>query len=367
MKQMFRYCFLLFFLVNTLLSVYAQDTETIYATSRLKGMAEHLELPGIDSLSPGVYHSYTFESHPLTVRVNQWREVDHIGFRLFTDDNLRQRSFSPVYDFIERYFLELRLPSDLDSAFRLFMDKVYIDGDIGNIFSFDGLETFHESYVHSKSYRISWNRMGKELITVAFEMDYQLLSGCNILELENNLVRNIQRYVPEMENSETMLKNDFESSSGVFVDRGDTYLVDLVRNDLYYVKKGDDYVLIHDQQKANQSIANMMLSPYASGNFDLNLTFDKYGYKEEKIRIKLKQWIGYCLSEGCIGYFGIKSKDDTFLNGTVFMVNKKKGYNHILSVEVPLSIIGKQEGKIDARLYAYIPMHNVSEKYFQMK
>ncbi|MDR1202392.1 MAG: hypothetical protein LBL58_12325 [Tannerellaceae bacterium] len=366
MKQMLRYSFLLIFPVNIFLCVYAQSAGITYSTNRLKEMAEQLDLSGIERLSPGAYHSYTFQSHPVTVRVNQWQEVEHIGFWLFTNDNIRWQNPSPVYDFLERYFLELRLPSGSNPVVRLFVDKVYISGDIDVIFSFDGTETFQESYIHSKLYEVSWTRMGKELLSVSFDMDYQLLSGCNILELENNLLRNIQRYEPDDKKVETSQPTDnFDTSDDYFTDRGDSYLIDLIRNDLYYVKEGDGYMLIHDSLKINQSIANMMLSPHVSGNFDLNLTFDKYGYKEEKIKIKLKQWIEYCLSEGCTAYFGIKSKDATSLKGTVFMVNKKRGYNHILSIDVPYRIIGKQEGGIDARLYAYIPMHNVSDKYFQ--
>lgn len=366
---MLRYSFLLVFLINTFLPVYAQNVGITYSTNRLKGMAEQLDLSGIERLSPGAYHSYTFQSHPVAVRVNQWKEVEHIGFWLFTNDNIRWQNPSPVYDFLERYFLELRLPSGSNPAARLFVDKVYINGDIDAIFSFDGTETFQENYIHSKLYEISWTRMGKELLSVSFDMDYQLLSGCNMLELEDNLLRDIQRYETEGEKAGTYqpVKNNFDTSDNYFTDRGDSYLTDLIRNDLYYVKKGDGYVLIHDSLKTNQSIANMMLSPDASGNFDLNLTFDKYGYKEAKTRIKLKQWIGYCLSEGCTAYFGVKSKDGESLKGTVFMVNKKRGYNHILSIDVPFRIIGKQKGGIDARLYAYIPMHNVSDKYFQIK
>ncbi|MDR1403490.1 MAG: hypothetical protein LBJ60_07315 [Tannerellaceae bacterium] len=370
MKQMPGYRILLVFLVNLLPYAHAQNAGITCASNRLKDMAGQLELPGINSLPPGVYDSYTYRSKPLTVRINPWREIEHIGFRLFKNDSIRLVNPSPVYDFLERYLLELQLPADLDPAIRLFADNVHIDGNVDDLFSFDGTETFHESYLHSKSYRISWSREEeKPLLSITFDMDFQLLSGCNLLELENRLLRDIRRYKPHSEKREAAvsIKNDFQALTDSYVDRGEAYLIDLIRNDLYYVREGDAYVLVHDEQKTNQSIANMMLSPQASGDFDLNLIFDRYGYKEEKTGIKLKQWINYCLSEGCTAFFGVKSKDKTSLKGTVFMVNTKKGYNHILSVEVPFGIIGKQEGSIDARLYAYIPMHNVSGNYFQLK
>lgn len=47
------------------------------------------------------------------------------------------------------------------------------------------------------------------------------------------------------------------------------------------------------------------------------------------------------------------------------MVNEKMGYNHMLTIELDKDIIAHRKGDIHSRLYAYIPLHNVSDDYFQ--
>ena len=368
MKGYRRYSLLILCLTSLLTNLCAQESGVAFASKRLERMAGQINLQGVDSLSPGTYNSYSYGNYPLTVRVNEWREVEHIGVQIFSNDSIRSFNPSPVYDFLERYFLELKLPADINTAVRLFIDKVHIYGNIDVVFSFDGTETFRESYMESKRYIISWSRDEKELLSVEFDMDYQLLVGCNALELEDNLLRYMQRYVSNGQFcvQEPSVENDFEASTDLYIDRGNVYLIDLIRNDLFYIKKGRKYELVNDKKKINQSIANIMMSPCTVGDYDINIILDKYRYEEEGAKIKLKQWLEYCLSDGCTAYFGIKSKDNDSLQGTVFMVNKKKGYNHVLSVDVPLHIVGEQTGTINARLYAYIPMHNVSDKYFKM-
>ena len=39
-------------------------------------------------------------------------------------------------------------------------------------------------------------------------------------------------------------------------------------------------------------------------------------------------------------------------------------YNHVLSVSIPLNILDGKEEKINATVYAYIPLQNVTEKFF---
>lgn len=365
MNRKFSHRFVLLLLL--VWSTVVAEGKVTYATDRLRSMAELLPLAGIDKLSAGEHICFSYNNYPLIVRINEWKEVEHIGFYLFRDSKIRQYNPSPVYDFLERYFLELKMPLDIGEAIRLFVDKVYIEGNLNVIFSFDGTEVFTESYVKSKSYIINWNRNGKDLLSVAFDMDYQLLSGCNAIELEQKLVRDIKRH-KKLAVSGDKNWDELEWNQGdIYTEQGTTYLLDLIRNDLYFEKKGDKAALLYDSRKPNQTIANMMLSADTPGDFDLYVDFDLYGYREEKVCIKLKQWLNYCISNGCVPYFGIKSKDETSLKGTVFMVNEKGGYNHILSVDVPFSELEKQKGNIHARLYAFIPMHNVSDKYFQMK
>lgn len=364
----FRYIIFLCFLLLSMGAVQNSQAETFFSTKRLSSIAERLELDSLDQLCTGTHIGiYSYINHPLVIRVNEWNEIEHIGFWVFRQDSQLQNNPLPVYDFIERYLLELNMPEELNPGMRLMVDKVYISGNLNAFLSFTGEEILNIQYKDLREYIVSWHTSGQSLLTISFDMDYQLMAGCNALELEYNLIRDISRFAcHNLSSRHIFIDPDITSNTDYFIDKGERYLVDLVRNDLYYTKQYDDYELLYDNNKANQTIMNIMLTPYAKGDFQLDINVDLYGYKETNIKIDLKQWLCYCIDKGCIPFFGIKSKDEESLKGTIFMVNRKGGYNHIMSVVFPFENLSKGTGTIKARLFAYIPMHNLSDKFYLM-
>lgn len=340
--------------------------EINFSTKRLRTIAEKLSLSNLDQLCIGTHtETYSYINCPLVIRVNEWDEIEHIGFWIFKQDSLRQKDPLPIYDFIERYLLELNMPDELDPAMRLMVDKVHIIGDIEAFKSFNGEEALTIEYLDLRKYIVSWHSQQQSLLTISFDMDYQLMTGCNALELEYNLVRDISRYTcNSLSSQQVFVEQEMVSNSDYYISKGECYLMDMVRNDLYYLKQGNDYELLYNTAKANQTITNIMLTPYAKGDFFLDARVDLYGYKEANITIDLKRWLCYCIDKGCIPFFGIKSKEEKALMGTVFMVNKKGGYNHIMSVEFPFENLSKGTGAIKVRLFAYIPMHNLSDQFY---
>jgi hypothetical protein len=82
----------------------------------------------------------------------------------------------------------------------------------------------------------------------------------------------------------------------------------------------------------------------------------------------LKQWITFCRNSGCQLYFGVDhvEKDGT-VSGLVLAVNEQENYNHVLTVEVPMAVLAQKSGRVEARLYPYIPTHNVKALFAKMK
>lgn len=108
----------------------------------------------------------------------------------------------------------------------------------------------------------------------------------------------------------------------------------------------------------------MMLTGVSSKDVPLHIVLDKYGYMTDTLDVTLKQFVSYCLSEGCKAYIGIKTVDDGAVTGTLFIYNEPLGYNHVLSFSFPTTLLSGSGGRVEARLYAYIPLHNVTEKFF---
>lgn len=337
-----------------------------YATARLQSMAQLLPVDW-SKLVYGENNGFTYSGHPLTIYVNEWNEVTHIGYKLFPTD-IRKSSPSPVYDFLERYFLELDLLKDIDKSMRLALDKVQLNVKTPEIIhTLDGTEKLQVDMLSLKRYQVSWSKDDRNILTITFDMDYQLLSGCNAIEAEKKLIRELRRYRQQEIHDPTSDLPEADATGNKFwqVDKG-SYILDEIRHTLYYERKEKEaWSLVCDISHPIWSTFNLMLSTNIEHQCNLDMVVDLYGYHQTGLTIPLKKWIAFCLEQGCKAYVGIKSHQDKKITGTVFMVNEKMGYNHMLTIELDKDIIAHRKGDIHSRLYAYIPLHNVSDDYFQ--
>lgn len=335
---------------------------TIFSTARLQAMASLLSLSGIDTLSSGVHTHFLYKSHPLTIKINSWGEIEHIGLKLFST-NTKETKLSKVYDFLERHFLEMDLYKGTDQAIRLNLEHVEFEtGKPETAFLLDGTETFRISYETYRKCHAEWLRGGESLLSIHFNADYQLLSGCDITELEQNYLKEVQRF--HVNNVTFALPDSFPKKGAYFTKEGGSFIIDAIRNDLYFHKTSDEWKLVSSPTMPLKSIANILLTAGEKGDYNLAFTFDMYGYKEKQDTVRLSDWQGLCAQEGCTPYFGIKSKNDSIYAGTLFMVNESYGFVHMLSVNFPVSTLKESKGYIMGRLYAYIPLHNVTDSFF---
>lgn len=354
------YCLIIILLMLASASAWS---ETAYSTARLQAMASLLSLPGIDTLPEGEYTHFSYKSHPLNVRINRWREVEHIGLSIFNPEIKKVQSL-PIYDFLERYLLELNIAKGTDNAIRLGFDQVQFDtGNADVALTLDGSEEFRYSSNTFYNYHVEWLKKGKIILAISFSMDNQLLSGCNAVELEKKYLKKIRRYRREND-SLPDIDNTFPKDGKYYIKSGSSFMADAIRNDLYFHKKGSKWELISNSSQPFRSIANTMLSMYTPGDYDLAITLDMYGYKEEKDTVKLTDWLGMCAEEKCAPYFGMKSKADSLYTGTVFMVNETSGFLHMLSFKISTTTLQNGKGIIEGRLFVYVPLHNVTKKLF---
>lgn len=353
-------CLIVIFILN--ISVCGQVQ---FATVRLQSMANLLSLD-IKNLELDKKEAFSYLGHPLNIRINKWNEIEHIGYRLFSN-TIRENNPSPIYDFLERYFLEIDLLKDIDKSIRLAIDKIQLSNqDLGIIHTLNGTEDFKINMLNLKKYQVTWSKNGLNILTVTFDMDYQLLSGCNIIEAEKRLIKDLQRYQPEEHKKS---KPDFPhitSNNQFWQEEFGSYILEEIHHTLYYKNnKENGWKLVEDISHPIWSTFNLMLSADTDNNYELEITIDLYGYDNKKIIIPLKKWIGFCHSQGCKSYLGIKTHNEKTITGTVFIVNEEMGYNHMLTIELNKDIITNHNGKIQSRLYTYIPLHNVSDNYFQ--
>ncbi len=358
------YIFLLVLAVS--LNGYGQDGR--FATRRLNSMAKAL---GMEQLTES-NQAFAFRGKSLNYRKNRWGQVEHLGYHLFSDA-IRTAQPSPVYDFLERYLLELDLPSEFSTQLRLETDEVVVKGDLAIAKTFDGTETFSIEEKGLQKYKVSWTK-GKQTLTMAFNKDCQLLTGCNAIELEHIISRNLQRIEPTHiepfypEGGNLVAKND-----SMLLMKGETYLSNNINSNIYLKPTKDEgvYTIVEDANWSAISVANVMTCGSGTYDYPLDVKLDKYGYDTEDFTISLRQWLSLCQMEGCKLYWGTKKVEEDRVTGIVLALNNQMAYNHMLSVSFPTVLLTHPKGevvpRIKARLYAYIPLHYMTEKFFNSK
>lgn len=332
-----------------------------FATVGLKNIADRLPGFRIDTFSQGTYPGYLWNDQTVVVRVNKYDEVEHIGFRLFSDQvRIEQGSFIP--DFLERYFLELAINGREEAENRMRMDHVTFEtGGFDSFLSLNGTEDVDITCLIFRGYRVSWIVQENEVLSISFPMDYQMMAGCNAIELEENFLRDINRYHFNSDDFPQLDYPDFNDTllGRYYVIEGEQYLCNVIRNDFFLVRDSSFWRPVCGKYKPYWTSCNMAVSEHPIGNFILDVTLDKYGYTTENFSIPLNEFIAWGKSEGGKAYFGISSRDSLYIHGTMFMPFEEKGVCHMLVMKIPLTAICEKGGNIYGRLYVNIPQHNL--------
>lgn len=340
-----------------------------YATERLRTIVGQLPSVYPSQLQAGKTYQFDYQNNSIVVRVNEWNEIEHAGYLMF-DDVFRRNSYAPVCDFIERYFLELSLLPPTSVKQRMQMDDVFLENGQPDDFvsAARGAKVTLQSLGFTQ-YRAVWESGGR-MLSMLFPMDYQLISGCNAIELEKNYLRDISRYHL---NNRAPLSPEVPDGydKEYFLQSGGTYLAESVSHDLYFRKHGGKWELFCDVKKPEWSAYNLMLSPAPVGgresDWTLLVELDQYGYQSTPMTIPLSRWVSFCDENDGIPYFTVKEVSATRVKGVVFVPNERGGYCHMLSVEIPMKALEKGAGKITGRLFVYVPLHNIDKDFFKLK
>lgn len=333
-----------------------------FRTPELEQVARSLRLP-VDSLHEG-YNYLSAEGLPVTVAVQGDSLVTHVGRTLF-NEAMKQAHSRSILEFVERYCLLLRCPTAGRTPSAMMQsDDVHIErgrlSDFDQIRPDDGVNIGYEQM----RYRLSWQREGREFLVLSFPGEFQLIHGTDIIAAEQSLLAEITRGgQPSTTAADSQLSADMlepAADGRHFIWRGGFYLNRQLNADLYYARQSDGhFALVSSADYPAESAANMMLSAQTSGNYVLDISERLYGFAKKGFRIPLHQWIHYCRREGCRLYFGAEELNATSLKATVLAVNDVENYVHVLTVQVPLTVIGQGEGDIPVQLSCFVPVHNI--------
>lgn len=346
------------------------SAESLYMTQWLRKLSDAIELKLPQKLEPD--HDYdsifNYKGKTIRVRTNCFGDVSHVGYKLFDSGFAKEFYARPLLDFMERYALEMDV--EINGVDRAEIESrrnvKFVEGDVSLLKKLTPEVQVFINENERRRFSVEWN-IGGEKVRMIIPANYQTLIGANAAELEQILLRDVKR-IPKSLVSEDLPRNWINgniSSSGdmMIVDYG-SYFSDLIRSEIYLKKKGEKACLMIDPTRPLQSVKNILLTGYSDRIIMMDLILDMYGYKRSNLKISLQQMIEYFQNEGCKLYLGIKSYKDKTVEATVFAVNTSMAYNHTVSVVFPLSLLEGGEECLKGTLYAYTPLQNITEKFF---
>lgn len=346
-----------------------------YHTDLLEKMAVVMNVKSrLDSLGEGVHYRFlTYNNRKITVIVKE-NEVTHIGYSVF-HPNLRSNMNDVVFNFLERYALEISLPMKREKSVARQLDEDGIFFRNGDFSFFKALEkdtTYAVSVenLSNKRYSVSWVKDGKTAFSVNFPIEYDLLAGTEVLENERRLLEDIPKASPYAATCEapdsSLMKMTWQGKYWVLP--GDSYYTKQLNSNRYFEKVGKkQYKLVYNANDAAESLANLMTTGAIENKYDLHVRLIKYGFVQDTIKVKLNQWINYYLRQGCTGYFGIISTEKGIADCELIMHNTSMGYIHLMRMSVDISTLEERKGIIKARLNSYINTTRVKYLFDELK
>ena len=310
----------------------------------------------------------------IIVKTDSTGVVTNIGYPVIDNILWNNKSQKQLYDFIERYLLQLDLKlKDFSAGKRLSLDKIQIIAGDPFQLQFITRETpLTIGNYDWKSIVFTWKLPNGELI-MEVPADRELILGATSPELEDIFIRSLSSYKSQRPKNlkETILEWGYNYPASDNIDNkiikieGNPFLSDMIRSDITLFSSTEGESIYINPASPAQSVSNIMITGDFNKNIPLNLTVDKYGYKKESLNTSLNDFLNYCRNEeGCEIFFGIKKINEDTLTGTLFAVNKLLAYNHVLSLEFPLKILRGEDGAINGTIYTYVPLQNMYDEFF---
>lgn len=338
--------------------------------------AMKMEFPSAMGADTDNDSTWSFKGKTLRVRTNHYGDISHIGYKLFDSNWARQYESRPLLDFIERYALEQDVPVEgMDKAeYSSRKNVTFLQGNASLLKHLSSGQPLVIKEKERRSYHVEWGEKDSLKVRMNIPADYQVLVGANAIELEEIFERDLKRTSTAL--FPDRLPESWEEGTRSYAEQfcivsNGCYLSDQIRSDLYLCqtseKKTDEkpsYALVMDKAKPFQSLTNMLLTGYMDREVPLQLTVDKYGYSTVTLETSLQQVLRFFFQEGCRPYLGVKTYDRNTMTATLFALNSRMGYNHMLSLEVPLSILSEGKGTLYGKVYLYTPLQNITEKFF---
>lgn len=367
-------------ILTCLLTTVVTAAGQTFLTEKLEKAVKMLDVTlSDDVLIPGQTSELTVrDGQPIIVRTNQQGVIDHIGIALF-NDKLRLLIPSPVYDFLEYAVMNWKYKINPN---QLYLSKV--------IFQKGNWNTLLQGHLNDcecdisnrddRLYIVSWSNGTDVVATVGIPIEYELLANDSRRNMERDLIRHLAASESPVVNTQIppVSENNLKiyGTQGLFVVPGRWHIMKELNQNIYYelktiyetvdtVVKGrhermtlEDVVptVVENEEFPIESLANLMVAseglvPDAMMHLDFHLS----DYHRQELSMPMSRLRHFLNNQGCTTYFACSGISKDCVNGMLLVNNSAKGYNHLLSLKLPINQIGSKQPEVKAAVYLYIP------------
>ncbi len=298
-----------------------------------------------------------------------WASISFAQIHLFRPE-VKQHGQDYIYDFMERYLGEIILMSDSqERTQKLSDDKVrFIIGDISTINRLSDTTEFCLNCIDNCLYEATWTKSGSPILAISFPVSFELLLGMPKNEIELTLSDELLQINKTIPTGKCVQVKDLaqRSDSIYYTNPILHYQIESLNDCRFYsYSHGDNsFHAVFDTAHLSESAINLF-HLYLDKDYLIDVEQGLYGFKSKKYTIRLSQWLNYCRKRGLTTYAALEEESVSDIKMLVVVESKELGFNHLLSVTIPKDFVMNPEARFNAKLNAYIPMHNVRNLYQQ--
>jgi len=339
-----------------ILSAPAQNVK--FKSKYLETAALRLQLSRIDTLAVGT-NTIDSKGVPLVVVMDADSVITHIGQHVFAA-NLREEHPSPIYNYIEYAALDHKLHIT-DNPF-VYKDLKFLKGNWELLENVNDSTEFQVDVMQNKLYVVKWMADDKTIVDMMFPVDYERLSMVSRKELEQSIINDIKKYHYEQTDTFTVEAKDVKNiDDNLWVKEGQSYLIREITNNVYLATADTlNFTILYDGAYPVETLANLcLMADKMQAQDTIDITFIKQDRSQEKVSVRMSDFIAYMKNSGCVPYWGTEKFENNRIEGALFLYDKDKGYDHVLKIEAMADDIGIGDGRVKAMAYLLSPTTNV--------
>lgn len=307
---------------------------------------------------------------PVDYCFDENKVLEHIGYRFLPIGDAVTVN-TTLIRFIDRELLILLTTNDINQTFVsnrenglsiLLNDKPIQESVIQNKQTFLNLLKRYQSIainlIDDKAYEVLLVFDNDQKMSFRFPADSELLTGMNKKERDIRLAVQLKNH---MAKPDSIITPDYSYlqllHDSLYVDKGSSFIIPQINNDIYYTKIDSSYNLIFDKHFLAETFSNTLIIP-ANKSYTINVTHRLYGNVIKKYTINSRNFNDY-FRRDYERYFGIENLDKEKLTGTLILKDRNAGCIHLAFVSISLNDL-LNGGTMEMQLYSNIPQYNIN-------